>query len=41
MLKTAAGLKRLTFFMWLMALLPESPKKGSRPWSGVCLLSSE
>jgi len=40
MLKTAAGLKRLTFFMRLLALLPENPKMGSHPWSGVCLLAS-
>ncbi len=42
MLKTAAGLKRLTFVMRLLALLPENPKNsGSRPWSGVCLLASQ
>jgi methyltransferase (TIGR00027 family) len=41
MLKTAAGLKRLTFFMRLLALLPERPEMGSRPWSGVCLLGNE
>jgi methyltransferase (TIGR00027 family) len=41
MLKTAAGLKRLTFVMRLLALLPENPKMGSRPWSGVCLLASQ
>jgi methyltransferase (TIGR00027 family) len=40
MLKTAAGLKRLTFFMRLLAFLPENPKMGARPWSGVCLLAS-
>jgi methyltransferase (TIGR00027 family) len=42
MLKTAAGLKRLTFAMRLLALLPENPNtSGSRPWSGVCLLASQ
>jgi methyltransferase (TIGR00027 family) len=42
MLKTAAGLKRLTFAMRLLALLPEDPNNsGSRPWSGVCLLGSQ
>ncbi|HEV2387287.1 MAG TPA: class I SAM-dependent methyltransferase [Candidatus Acidoferrales bacterium] len=41
-LKTAAGLRRLTAFMRLMALLPENPSKsGSRPWSGVCLLAKD
>ncbi|MGA7925659.1 MAG: SAM-dependent methyltransferase [Candidatus Sulfotelmatobacter sp.] len=38
-LKTAAGLKRLTFAMRLLALLPENPNNsGSRPWGGTCLL---
>lgn len=38
-LKTAARLSRLTFWMRLAALLPESDgKQGKRPWSGVCLL---
>jgi methyltransferase (TIGR00027 family) len=38
-LKTAARLKRLSFQMRLMALLPESTgAQGSRPWAGVCLL---
>ena len=41
-LKTAARLKRLTFAMRLLALLPENPNNsGSRPWSGVCLLASQ
>jgi len=40
MLKTAAGLKRLSFWMRLLALLPESKgRQGSRPWGGVCLLA--
>ena len=39
-LKTAARLKRLSFRMRLMALLPESKgRQGSRPWAGVCLLA--
>lgn len=40
LLKNAARLKRLPFFLRLIALLPESkssPRK--RPWSGICLLS--
>jgi methyltransferase (TIGR00027 family) len=38
-LKTAARLKRLTFWMRLLSLLPDSQgKQGSRPWSGICLL---
>jgi methyltransferase (TIGR00027 family) len=36
-LKTAARLKRLSFGMRLLAMLPESSgEQGSRPWSGVC-----
>jgi methyltransferase (TIGR00027 family) len=39
MLKTAAHLKRLSFLMRLVSLLPESKgAQGSRPWGGVCLL---
>lgn len=39
MLKTAAKLNRLSPWMRLMSLLPESNgKQGPRPWSGVCLL---
>jgi len=38
-LKTAAHFKRLSFGMRLFALLPEPQgRKGSRPWSGSCLL---
>ena len=38
-LKTAARLKRLTFWMRLLSFLPDSQgKQGSRPWSGICLL---
>jgi methyltransferase (TIGR00027 family) len=37
-LKTAARLKRLSLWMRLLALLPESSgAQGSRPWSGICL----
>jgi methyltransferase (TIGR00027 family) len=42
MLKTAARLKRLSLWMWLMSLLPESKgPPGSRPWSGICLLGRD
>lgn len=38
MLHVAAKLKRLSFFMRLIALLPESNgRQGERPWGGVCL----
>jgi methyltransferase (TIGR00027 family) len=41
-LKTAARLKRLSFGMRLLALLPASNgAQGSRPWSGICLLAKE
>jgi len=40
MLKTAARIKRLPFFLRLMALLPESNgRQGSRPWGAVCRLT--
>jgi methyltransferase (TIGR00027 family) len=40
LLKTAARLKRVSLWMRLMALLPESSgEQGSRPWSGICLLA--
>jgi methyltransferase (TIGR00027 family) len=40
MLKTAAGLGRLSLWMRLLALLPESKgRQGSRPWGGICLLA--
>ena len=40
MLKTAANLKRLPFFLRLVALLPESSgRQGSRPWGAVCRLT--
>jgi methyltransferase (TIGR00027 family) len=42
MLKTAARLGRLSLWMRLLALLPESKgAQGSRPWGGVCLLGRE
>jgi len=40
MLKTAAELGRLPFFLRLVALLPESNgRQGSRPWGAVCRLT--
>jgi methyltransferase (TIGR00027 family) len=40
LLKNAARLKRLSFFLRLVALLPESESsRRNRPWSGVCFLS--
>lgn len=40
MLKTAARIKRLPFFLRLMALLPESNgRQGSRPWGAACRLT--
>jgi methyltransferase (TIGR00027 family) len=40
MLKTAARIKRLPFFLRLMSLLPESNgRQGSRPWGAVCHLT--
>jgi len=39
-LQTAARLGRLSFWMRLAALWPESKgRQGSRPWSGICLMS--
>jgi methyltransferase (TIGR00027 family) len=39
LLKTARGLQRLSWPMWLLSLLPASNgRQGSRPWGGVCLL---
>jgi methyltransferase (TIGR00027 family) len=38
LLKTAASLGRLSFWMRLVALLPEKKgEQGSRPWAGICL----
>jgi len=40
MLKTAAKIKRLPFFLRLVSLLPESKgRQGSRPWGGVVRLT--
>jgi methyltransferase (TIGR00027 family) len=42
LLKTAARLKRLSFWMRLVAKLPESTgEQGSRPWGGACLLARD
>jgi len=42
LLKTAARLRRLPFFLRLLALLPESTgAQGSRPWGGVCLMARQ
>jgi methyltransferase (TIGR00027 family) len=42
LLKTTAQLKRLTLFMRLISLLPESNRKqGRTPWSGICLLTKK
>jgi len=42
LLKNAARLKRLSFFLSLFALLPETEKsRRDRPWSGVCLLKKQ
>ena len=42
LLKTAAHLKRLSFWMRLLAKLPESTgAQGARPWGGVCLLARD
>jgi O-methyltransferase involved in polyketide biosynthesis len=38
MLKAAAKLGRLPFGLRLVALLPEAPRPGRRPWSGACVL---
>jgi methyltransferase (TIGR00027 family) len=41
-LKTAARLKRVPFWMRLIAMLPQSNgRQGSRPWSGVCLFERQ
>ena len=42
LLKNASRLKRLSFFMRLFALLPETEKsRRDRPWSGVCLMKKQ
>ncbi len=38
MLKTAGALGRLPLGLKLISWLPEAPRPGNRPWSGVCLL---
>ncbi|MGB0036318.1 MAG: SAM-dependent methyltransferase [Candidatus Acidiferrales bacterium] len=41
-LKAAAKLKRLTFWLKLISMLPDSTgKQGSRPWSGICLVEKQ
>jgi methyltransferase (TIGR00027 family) len=41
LLKNAANLNRLSFFLRLAALLPETDKsRRDRPWSGVCLFAN-
>ncbi len=41
-LKKASQLRRLPFWMRLVALLPESSgAQGSRPWSGICLFAKQ
>jgi methyltransferase (TIGR00027 family) len=40
LLKTAARLKRLSWFMHMLSYLPESRgRQGKRPWAAVCLLA--
>ncbi len=42
LLKTAARLKRLTWGMRILAMMPESSgKQGSRPWSAVCMFEKQ
>jgi methyltransferase (TIGR00027 family) len=41
MLKTAGRLNRLPMRLRMFSFLPDSRGKGSRPWSGVCLLERE
>jgi methyltransferase (TIGR00027 family) len=42
MLKTTARLKRVSTFMRLMSLLPESKGRQSRrPWAGICLFAKQ
>jgi methyltransferase (TIGR00027 family) len=41
LLQTAAKLKRLSFFMRLLALLPDpAGRQPDKPWGGVCLLEN-
>jgi methyltransferase (TIGR00027 family) len=40
--KTAARLKRLPFFLWMLSFLPEAKgPKGSNFWSGICLFAKQ
>ena len=42
LLKNAAALKRLPFFLWLVSFLPETEKsRRDRPWTGVCLMEKQ
>lgn len=38
-LKTAARIRRAPLFLRLLSLLPEQQPAGSRPWSGICLVT--
>ncbi|MGH9365847.1 MAG: class I SAM-dependent methyltransferase [Thermoanaerobaculia bacterium] len=41
-LKAAARAKRLPLFLRVMAMLPDSSgRQGSRPWSGICLMTKK
>jgi methyltransferase (TIGR00027 family) len=40
--KTAAKLKRLPLFLWMLSFLPEAKgPKGSNIWSGICLIAKQ
>jgi methyltransferase (TIGR00027 family) len=40
--KTAAKLKRLPLFLWMLSFLPEAKgPKGSNIWSGICLVAKQ
>jgi hypothetical protein len=42
LIKAAARIKRLSFFMRIMAMLPESNgKQGKQPWSAICLFAKQ
>jgi methyltransferase (TIGR00027 family) len=41
LLNTAAKLKRLSFGMWLLSLLPDpAGRKPDKPWGGICVFES-
>ena len=41
LLHAAARLKRLSFGMWLLSLLPDpAGRKPDKPWGGVCVLEN-